>query len=170
MPPLVFSNMGAFATFLQSNLSSRIAKLPLLEVAAQVIEVEAKSIMGEYQRNNMGPFVKWKELTPYTKRERLRLGYSENNPLVRSGKLRNSITHDTDVSGLEAIVGSDDQRMVYTELGTSKMPPRPVLGLAAYRTRKKVVNLLGGMTVSAFLNNDFSPFGSVIYKDLKKVP
>lgn len=44
---------------------------------------------------------------------------------VRTGALRNSITHDSD--GEAAYVGSNIEYAAYVEMGTSKMSPRPFI-------------------------------------------
>ena len=160
-----FGSFGEFANFLDTIVQSNLAKVPALEIAAQMVEKEAKVEIGTYQRTNMGPFTKWAELTPFTKRERIRLGYNGNDPLLRSGDLRDSISHDTDASGLEAVIGSTDQRMVYLELGTKWIAPRSVLGLAAYRKQKAIVKLVGGMYVAAMLNVDFRSLGSFVFEN-----
>lgn len=155
-----FGSFGDFSKFLDTVVQANLAKIPALELAAQVVEKAAKEEIGTYQRSNLGDFPAWEELTKYTKEERVRLGYTENDPLLRSGELRDTISHDTDVSGLEAVVGSTDQRLVYLELGTKWMAPRSVLGLAAWRSRKKIVNLIGNITVAALLNVDYGKFGT----------
>ena len=48
-----------------------------------------------------------------------------------------------EVEHFEATVGSTDPVMLWQELGTSKMPPRPVLGLALYRNIDKVQEIIG---------------------------
>lgn len=50
---------------------------------------------------------------------------------VDTGRLRNSITHEVDMSDHAAIIGSNVEYAAYVELGTSKMAPRPYLRLAA---------------------------------------
>ena len=110
----------------------------------------------------MGPFIGWEELHDTTKEERVKLGYTENDPLLRSGELRDSISHETDKSGEIAVVGSTLDKMVYLELGTKYMAPRSVLGLAAWRSRKKIIKIVGGVTVAALLNTDFRTQGSFI--------
>ena len=50
---------------------------------------------------------------------------------VDTGRLRNSITHEVDMSDQAAIIGSNVEYAAYVELGTSKMAPRPYLRPAA---------------------------------------
>lgn len=50
---------------------------------------------------------------------------------VDTGRLRNSITHDVDMSEQAAYIGSNVEYAAFVELGTSKMAPRPYLRPAA---------------------------------------
>lgn len=111
-----------------------------MELAAQLVEDVAKTEMGAYQPQ-MGEFNAWSQLKPATQADRVRQGYKPNDPLERSGELRDSITHH--VAPLYFVVGSPDPIMLYQERGTATIPPRPVLGTALYRTAETVVNGLG---------------------------
>lgn len=46
---------------------------------------------------------------------------------VDTGRLRNSISHDTDLAANAAIIGSNVEYAAYVELGTSRMRARPYL-------------------------------------------
>ncbi len=92
-----------------------------MERAAKVVEREAKSEIGEYQDSNTGPFPAWAELADATKDDCVRLGFTENDPGERTGEMRDSIGHvvRTPLFGeAEAVVGSDDDDLVYFEAGT----------------------------------------------------
>ena len=119
-----------------------------LERVAKVIEATAKAEIGHYQ-DAVGPFPGWPELAESTKDDRVRKGYTENDPLLRSGELLESIGHQVD--GLEAQVGSTSELMVFHEFGTQRMPARPVLGPAAFRNKETIHLLLGAAAVSGLL-------------------
>jgi HK97 gp10 family phage protein len=131
-----------------------LAEHKALKHAAEVVEKEAKSEFGEYQPG-IGEFRKWAELADATKDDRLSQGFSENDPLLRSGKLRDSVSHE--VNGLTAVIGSTSDVMVYQELGTDTIPPRPVLGPALLRKHKMVVDIVGAYTVGAMLDGSDVP-------------
>ena len=138
-----YQSFGALAKALE-RLSER---LPLtLEVAmaasALVVEAAAKDEIGHYQREDTGPFSAWEELKPATKADRLQQGFTENDPLLRTGELYGSIEHQSDFRSF--VVGSTSEIMVYQELGTPKgIPPRPVLAVALYRNIETVLNIVG---------------------------
>ena len=69
----------------------------------------------------------WDSLAPRTIRDKTKLGFGgpDYSPLERTGAMRESIL--TEFAGLTGRVYSTDPKMVYSELGTSREPPRPVL-------------------------------------------
>jgi len=127
-----------------------------LEAAAKIVEAEAKSEFGKYQ-GAIGGFAKWEDLADATIDDRVRNGYTPNDPLLRSGELRDSISHET--RALEAVIGSNSDLMVFHELGTEKMPPRAVLGPALLRKEHEVVKKLVDYTAVAMLAG--TPFSHI---------
>lgn len=89
----------------------------------------AKTMAAEYIGHELP---QWRPLAASTIAQKERLGFtghvSATDPLLRTGGMRDSIV--SEVSGHEVVVGSDDQKAVWQELGTSRIPPRPFLALA----------------------------------------
>lgn len=150
-----------------------------LERCLVLIENTAKKEFGVYQ-GSQGPFPAWAELSEVTKDERVRLGFSDDEPLKRSGELRDAIEHD--VEGLEGVVGVKSGKthtpyepggseadlgdiMVWHEFGTAHMPPRPVLGPAAFVNKKKIGEILGAAAVSGLIGG--SPIHPVLGYDFR---
>jgi phage gpG-like protein len=119
-----------------------------LKKCAVAIEATAKSEFGVYQ-GEVDPFAAWAPLAASTQAERERLGYTPDDPLLRSGELQDSVSHV--VSGTEAVIGSDSEVMVYQELGTPTIPPRAVLGPAAIRNKPLIQRTLGLAVVNGLL-------------------
>lgn len=111
-----------------------------LEKVAKIVKKRAKAKIGEYQEQ-AGPFIAWPELADATKSDRARKGYPDDEPLLRSGGMRDSIGHA--VADGVAHVGSNDEKAVWQELGTSKIPPRSFLGGAAVESMAKVLEIVG---------------------------
>jgi len=122
-----------------------------LERAAQAIETTAKEEIGTYQ-DAAGPFPAWAPLAESTVADRIAKGFTPDDPLLRTGDLRDSIIHE--VEGLEATIGSTDEKMEYMEFGTIKMPPRPVMGPALFHNAEKVQKLIGNAAVSVMVGGD----------------
>jgi hypothetical protein len=142
-----FSSFGAFALFLGGLVVKEVeAEKRGLERAAKLLKKAAKDKIGEYQ-GQAGPFVAWAELAESTKRDREKHGFTENDPGLRTGEMRDSIEHEVD--GREAQIGSNDDKLVWFELGTSKQPPRSVLGGTAFERADEVVRTIGDVVFLA---------------------
>lgn len=116
-----------------------------LEKCAKAIEETAKAEIGTYQPA-VGPFQDWEQLADSTVAQRERLGFTPNDPLLRTGELRGSI--ERQVHNLEAVIGSKSDIAAYQEFGTDKIPPRPFLGPAVIHNRKKIERIVGEAAVS----------------------
>lgn len=150
-----FTSLGSFGAYLLEAAAREAVALEVgLKKAAEHVEKVARAEFGEYQAA-VGSFPAWAELAPATKADRVAQGFSENDPLLRTGELRDSIGNR--VSGLEAEIGSDDDVMVYQELGTETIPPRPVLGPAAVRSEKAIQRILGEAALLGILGTHSLP-------------
>lgn len=122
-----------------------------LEKAARIVEKDAKGQIGSYQEA-AGPFQDWAELAESTKEDRVRKGYTENDPLLRDGKLRDSITHEVEVH--EAVIGSKSDIAAYQEFGTPTIPPRPFMGPAVFKNKGKIQRILGEALVEGLIGGE----------------
>ncbi len=76
-------------------------------------------------------------LQPETVESKARRGAAEPDaPLIDTGHLRDSLY--VEVDGPRVRVGSDDPVLLFHELGTRKMPARPVLQLSVHAARREV--------------------------------
>ncbi len=108
-----------------------------MEAGAKAVQDEAKARIGHYQDG-------WRPLAQSTVAEKRRLGYADeenDNPLLRTGEMRDSIKAEASERGF--VVGSVDDVMVYQELGTSRIPPRPVLAPSLKATAPAIAKALG---------------------------
>lgn len=122
-----------------------------MEKIAKAVEAEAKHEIGTYQ-DAAGPFSGWPELADATKEDRAKHGFSENQPGLRTGEMRDSIHHEFDHEA--AVVGSDEDKLVWFELGTVKQPPRSVLGVAVVHKEPEIVHELGNHVVTALVGHE----------------
>jgi phage gpG-like protein len=126
----ISSASASIATGLESNF----------RVIVKEIEETAKEEIGIYQPA-YGPFDAWAPLAESTKADRIRSGYTEDDPLLRSGELRDSI--ESEVVGLAAIVGTKKEIGLWQEVGTSHIPPRPFIGPAYVRLIDPLMDSIG---------------------------
>jgi hypothetical protein len=127
-------SLTGFASFLGELAVVEIANHHALEHAAVIVETEAKRVIGTYDYG-------WPELAESTQTQRVGLGFPANEPGLRTGDMRDSIEHKTFTE--EAFVGSDDDKLVWFDLGTSRQPARPALEAAAMHKEAEVVDLVG---------------------------
>lgn len=131
-----FDNFGAFgAHLLRTAAAGAAIEKVILKKAAEIIQKDAKARIGTYQ-DGMGPFPAWANLAESTVDDRIRKGFAPEDPLLRTGEMRNSI--GVLIAGNEAIIGTPDAVALHHEMGTSRMPPRPFLGPAAMHSKEAV--------------------------------
>jgi hypothetical protein len=136
-----FKSLTTFANFLQRTIANypREEKKALNFIGVHLVE-KAKESIGHLQKG-AGPFQTWPELSPFTVEDKLKKGFifnDEANPLLRTGEMRDSITHS--VSPQRLTVGSNSEILIYQELGTTMhgqehIPPRSVLGMTFFKEK-----------------------------------
>lgn len=146
-----FDSFAGFATELVANeIKLKATEFVMLEKIGQVIEAQAKAEITHLQPET-GPFEAWEPLAEVTiQRKEETSPYALNgdgNPGLHTGEMRDSYEHT--VIGNTVHIGSDNDKAVWFELGTEKMPPRSVLGMAAVNKADKIVRYIGEATVVA---------------------
>ena len=119
-----------------ADADMKLAKEAILEKACQLIEDEAKAAIGTYN-------YEWSQLAESTQEQRVALGYPANEPLLRTGELRDFIGHI--VEGDVGYVGTNDPVAPWQEFGTSRIPPRPFLGGALAAKGPEIEKMAGRM-------------------------
>ena len=119
----------------------------IAEVGAKAIQEDAQRRIGSYQ-DGEGGFPAWANLAPATVDDRIRKGFTPDDPLLRTGDLRKSYARH--VSGSEATIGSPSLIALYQEQGTATIPPRPVLGPAGFNS-KNTLGPVAAVTVIAWI-------------------
>ena len=150
-----FSILGFVAKLTEMTIATEEVSRSSLDEAARIVQKEAKDSLGEYQTDN-GPFLDWAELADVTKDDRAKRGYPENEPGLVTGEMRDSIERTVETEGFGGVahIGSDNDKLVYFELGTDVQPPRSVLGGALFRKTDEVVALIGSSVVGALVGDE----------------
>lgn len=144
-----FRSFGAFGAHLaRLALAGDAVSHHIAEQGARIVEKDAKDRIGSYQ-DAAGPFGAWANLAPSTVDDRIRKGYTPDDPLMRSGGLRKSYGHKT--QGAVAVVGSASPIALYMEQGTSTMPARAVVGPAAFAS-KDAIGRVAATTLIAWIS------------------
>jgi phage gpG-like protein len=111
-----FDGWGAFADHLD-----RVA-FNLVDAPFEAAHIAAP-LMADAVKEVFGHDPPLQTLADSTQAERAQLGYAPNEPLVRSGELRESVEHEAD--GTIAGMGSANFLAPIHEFGNAHIPPRP---------------------------------------------
>lgn len=127
--------LGEFGRFLGGLVAEHeVVMHELLDRGCQIIETEAKRVIGTYEYG-------WPALADSTRADRERKGFPEDEPLLRSGGMRDSIGHTVEPDA--GYVGSNDPKVRWQELGTKHIPARSFLAGAALTKGQEVAEYLG---------------------------
>ena len=174
--------MIEYKTF--GGMSRHFAKLAMMgnevtdAIAEQIathIRDEAKAKLGEYQGAS-GPFGSWTRLAQATMDERVLLGFTDDEPLLRSGQLRDAIDSSLQIGGAaigvphgahhgpRGEVEDVGDLAIRMEVGDGRTPPRPVLGPAAFESKHHAQQLAGAAVVAWLVGGNFlfPPQGKVL--------
>jgi hypothetical protein len=153
---LRFANFQQFQNHIQKAqvAGSQAIGGALYVVALRVLQ-GARDMIGKYHRS-VGPYPKWDQLSIFTQANRAMLGFTVNDPLLRTGTLRDSY-EAVMIGPYAAGVGSPLGAALGHEVGVPNnpipnmgpIPPRPVLGPVVYRDQKKLINKAGSVWYNA---------------------
>ena len=147
-----FDSFGALAThLLTAGPSMALALHEGLDNLGRKLVKDMEGRPGRYQPG-VGPFPAWAPLSPATEDRKAALGQPAGSPLVAEGDLKASFSHET--QGLTLVAGSKDPKMVFHEFGTSRMPPRPVVGPAGFENKDTIQKLVGAAAVVGLIGPD----------------
>lgn len=140
-------SFGEYAAFLEGSIARvEPGLLENTKVLMDAAAARAKSVIGTYEAG-------WKPLAPSTIADRVRHGYSPNEPLLRSGGMRGSIESEAEIDGfgVTGAIGSDEVKALWQELGTSRAPPRPFLAYGLVESLPAAEFLFGNFAMSLLM-------------------
>ena len=123
---------GAYA----NNLS------PVLDMIGAAVKAEVENEIGEYQ-SGIGGFPATAPLAASTLERKSKHGLGKHgnpdSPLWATGKFHDSIGTRKSIPTLSVQIGSNEDHVIFHELGTSNEPPRPVFGPATLRVLPRLI-------------------------------
>lgn len=132
-------NLLELATvFGEMALTVGVMEHEVISEATKIVEQAAKDRIGHYNAAS-GPVPATAPLAPSTQETRVSLGFTADDPLERTGELRDSISSEVD--GKQGSVGSPLESALYAEIGTAKEPPRSFLEGAVYDKEEELSEL-----------------------------
>lgn len=133
----------AAALTLAAHEMEHAARPAAMKKACETLVEEAKRVIGTYDYG-------WPQLAEVTQEDRARLGYPPNEPLLRTGEMRDSIEYNMDPDGREAYVGTNNEKAVWQEWGTVGIPPRSFLWGAWEHRGQECADMSAEMLGKAF--------------------
>lgn len=146
--------------FGQSEHITGILKNAQVAHLAQDLKEQVQGRHGKYPSD-----VNWKQLADSTQESRLKLGYSANDPLRRSGELAESYDFVIDFDEHAIVIGSPKDEALWNELGTKTAPARPVLIPTINANQEEIEAALGQAFVAAFYS--MSDYGAT-YQNIRR--
>jgi phage gpG-like protein len=154
--PMEFSGFGAFTGVMErlATMEEAVGASGFIEEEAAKAAARAQEMLGHYQ-------VGWPPLAEATVEERVRLGFTPDDPLLRTEDLKNSITYEVSPDGREAMIGvpADAPAAAYAAThefgdasGAAKVPPRPYLRPAILAVRGEIGTDLRALVASLVLS------------------
>ena len=144
-----FTSMSGFVDHLaRLPVLLHVAEKGGLAEAANLLRDEAQKSLGTYQ-DAAGPLPAWPQLASSTQVERTEKGYTPNDPLLRSGELRDSIKSEVTDDPMGRVY-TDSEHAADLEFGTVRIPPRPFMGGAMYRHGEEAAGKVGEAVAAAF--------------------
>ena len=131
-----------FERMLTASLATMTPRLAIgLDKVGQLAEALAAEIPGHYQPG-------WAPLAQSTIEEKVRLGFPVPSPLRRTGEMAASYRKEVDPFQLELVIGSPDKIALFQEMGTSRIPPRPVTEPALRNSLPYAADVFGEIAVA----------------------
>ena len=113
------------------------------ETLMKDVAVKAKAALGTYSYG-------WPELAESTKEDRVKKGFSANEPGLRTGEMRGSVNTMAQPSGggAQGLVYSGELKALWFELGTSHpQPPRSFLFKSLLLSTPEMARIFGAFAV-----------------------
>ncbi len=148
-----FRSLSDVANHIEASITlQKLVVHAAFALALEGVAAKARAKIGHYQQAS-GSFPAWAELAERTRQDRVTKGFPEDEPLLRTGDLRDSIKSETD--GNRGIVGSTSKIALYQEIGTAggahggPIPPRSFLASTGAETAPEVVAAVSAALIKA---------------------
>lgn len=137
--------MKSLAEFERELTAALSRVVPQIEIGLDKVGTLAQTLAahypGEYQPG-------WTPLAESTLKDKASKGFPVPSPLKRTGEMAESYSHEVDFVDLAVVVGSKEKVALWQEMGTSRIPPRPVLALAMQNSIPYALDVFGAVAIS----------------------
>jgi phage gpG-like protein len=153
----MFTLLGMAAKLAQVAIDTDLACTIALTEAAEMVHEAAVALIGH-------PNSAWAALAESTLARK-----SADTPLLETGEMRASIEHV--VRGRSAFVGSNNDKAVWQEFGTARIPPRSFIGMAAIECEERIHKLTREAVGHAFAGHGVGGLHELlhIYREVREL-
>jgi hypothetical protein len=137
--------MKTFAEFADQLEAAIATVVPRIEIGLDKVGTLALTLSVEYPGHYQPG---WPALAESTLADKEAKGFPVPSPLKRTGAMAESYRKELVPTELAVVVGSEDKVALWQEMGTSRIPPRPVVGLAMQNSLPYAADVFGEITVS----------------------
>jgi hypothetical protein len=89
----------------------------------------------------------WPQLAESTLKDKADKGFPVPSPLKRTGEMAESYKKELELAEFAVVVGSPSKIALYQEMGTSRIPPRPVVATAMSNSLPFAADVFGEIAV-----------------------
>jgi hypothetical protein len=89
----------------------------------------------------------WAPLADSTLKDKADKGFPVPSPLKRTGEMAESYKKELELAELAVVVGSPEKKALWQEMGTSRIPPRPVVATAMSNSLPYAADVFGEIAV-----------------------
>lgn len=138
-------SLSQFEAILMANANTAEPRILIaLDKVGELAETLAAAYIGHQQPG-------WAPLAESTIKDKRDKGYAVPAPLLREGDMRDSIKKELVPLANAVVVGSNEKKALWQEMGTSRgIPPRPFLALGMRNAMPYASELFGKIAVSMF--------------------
>lgn len=134
--------LAEFADQLEAELRSVTVRLEVgLDKVGTLAQTLAAEYPGHYQPG-------WPKLAESTLADKAAKGFAVPSPLKRTGEMAESYRKELEPAELAVVVGSEEKKALWQEMGTSHIPPRPVVATAMQNSLPYAADVFGEIAVS----------------------
>lgn len=135
-------SLAEFEAELQAALRRVVPAIEIgLDKVGTLAETLAHHYPGHYQPG-------WAPLAESTLKDKADKGFAVPSPLLRTGEMAESYKKELELAELAVVVGSESKIALYQEMGTTRIPPRPVLSLAMANALPYAADVFGEIAVA----------------------
>lgn len=124
--------------------------VPAIEIGLDKVGTLAVTLAHEYPGHYQPG---WAPLAESTLKDKADKGFPVPSPLLRTGAMAESYKKELELADLEVVVGSESKVALWQEMGTSRIPPRPVLSLAMANALPYAGDVFGEIAVGLLRGN-----------------